>query len=354
MAGAQLGDLRTDGLDHAGNIPTPRRSSGFPNLWHHPRHVREPGHQVPNFGSASRRMHPDKDIALSDHRVRNVPELQHVRRAVPVLNDGLHRSLLYCRTCFRTSYVSRTLYEMSTRGDRGAVRGIDKDRVVRAAIELADRDGLESLTMRKLADALGVGTMSAYYYVANKDALLDEMVDVVYSEIEPPGSDAGWKTAMRDLAFSVCDALRRHPWATPLMESRAEPGPANLRHHDHVLRLLVEAGFTIEMAVHAYNAIDSYVYGFALQERNLPFESPDKVRDVAEHILARAAEEYPYLARVTAQFAADYDYRQEFAFGLDLLLDGIENVAPTGARGTAPDRRTATGKRAGRRRASGS
>jgi hypothetical protein len=132
------------------------------------------------------------------------------------------------------------------------------------------------------------------------------------------------------------------------MESRAEPGPANLRHHDHVLRLLVGAGFTIEMTVHAYNAVDSYVYGSALQERNLPFESPDQLQDVAEHILARVAEEYPYLARVTARFAAaGFVYGQVFDFGLCLFLDGIESIAPTGGRGTALDRWTATGKAGG-------
>ncbi len=210
---------------------------------------------------------------------------------------------------------------------------------MRAAIELADGDGIESLTMRKLADALGVGTMSVYHYVANKDELLDEMVDVVYAGIELPAGGTGWRTAMRDRAVLVRGALRRHPWATALMESRASPGPANLRHHEQVLRLLDEAGFSIELAVHAYSALDAYIYGFALQQSSLPFESPDQVRDVAEHILTRAADDYPHLTRVTAELAvAGYDHDQEFEFGLDLLLDGIDQVRA--GRGTATRERT--------------
>jgi AcrR family transcriptional regulator len=116
--------------------------------------------------------------------------------------------------------------------------------------------------------------MSLYYHVANKDELLDGMVDVVYGEIDPPSSGANWKSAVRRVAISARGALARHRWAIPLMESRRRPGPASLRHHDAVLGCLREAGFSIAGAVHAFSALDSYVHGFALQEQTLPFETP--------------------------------------------------------------------------------
>jgi AcrR family transcriptional regulator len=145
--------------------------------------------------------------------------------------------------------------------------------VLRAATVLADRVGVGSLSMRKLAQELGVEAMSLYHHVANKDDLLDGMVDLVFGEIELPSGDAGWKAAMRRRAISAREALRRHPWATGLMESRSTPGAANLRHHDAVLGILRGAGFSVELAAHAYSLLDSYIYGFALQEKTVPFDS---------------------------------------------------------------------------------
>ena len=154
--------------------------------------------------------------------------------------------------------------------------------MLRAAIAFADEKGIESLSMRKLGQQLGVEAMSLYKHVANKDDMLDGMVDVVFSEIDLPSSGVHWKQAMRQRAFSAREALACHPWAIGLTESRMKPGPANLRHHDSVLGCLREEGFSIEMALHAYSALDSYIYGFALQERSLPFETPDQVSEVIE------------------------------------------------------------------------
>lgn len=203
---------------------------------------------------------------------------------------------------------------------------LTKDRVLRAAVALADRNGIESLTMRKLAHELDAGAMSLYYHVANKDELLDGMVDLVYEEIEPPSSDADWKTALRRVAVAAREALVRHRWAIPLMESRARPGPANLRHHDAVIGLLRDAGFSVELAVHAYSALDSYVYGFALQEQTLPFETPGELAELGESMLQQfAADEYPHLAETIVELTkVDYDFADEFEFGLELILDGLE------------------------------
>jgi AcrR family transcriptional regulator len=183
--------------------------------------------------------------------------------------------------------------------------------------------------MRKLAQELGVEAMSLYHHVANKDDILDGIVDVVFSEIDLPSGEAGWKVAMRKRAISARDALRRHPWATGLMESRSTPGPATLRHHDAVLGVLRTAGFSIELAAHAYSLLDSYIYGFALQETSLPFETSEELAAVAEAILGNlSADEYPHLTEIAVEHALQpgYDYGNEFVFGLDLILDGLEKA----------------------------
>ncbi len=208
---------------------------------------------------------------------------------------------------------------------------LDRDRVVRAAIALADGGGLGSLTMRKLAEKLDVVPMALYKHVANKDELLDAMVDVVFGELEFP-TGAGWRTAMRARAISMREGLLRHPWAVGLMEVRT-PGPANLRHHNATMGCLrEEAGLPFRMAIHAYSAMDSYIYGFALLERTLPFDTPEQYAEVVE-ARARAfaeehpspADEYPYLFEIVVEFGkSGYDYNEEFGFGLDLILDGIE------------------------------
>lgn len=206
--------------------------------------------------------------------------------------------------------------------------------MLRAAVRLADEGGLEALTMRRLGQALGVEAMSLYNHVAGKEDVLDGLVDVVFAEIELPCEHNDWKTAMRRRAISAREALARHRWGIGLMESRVHPGPANLRHHDSVLRCLREAGFSLEMAGHAYSALDSYIYGFALQQANLPFDTGEQAAEVAETIMGQfPTREYPDLAdfAIKRVMRPGYSYTDEFEFGLDLLLDGLEAALPATA-----------------------
>jgi AcrR family transcriptional regulator len=220
---------------------------------------------------------------------------------------------------------------MATRASRSTRRRtpLTRERVLRAAMALADQGGFDGLTMRRLAKELGVEAMSLYKHVANKDDLLDGMVDVVFGEIELPSQDDDWRTAMRDRAISVRGALTRHPWATPLMQSRSRPGPATLRHHDAVIGALRAAGFPIALVAHAFSALDSYIYGFALQQRALPFETGEDTAALAQSIMASfPADQYPHLVELTVEHVLQpgYDYGEEFEFGLDLLLDGLERA----------------------------
>jgi AcrR family transcriptional regulator len=210
--------------------------------------------------------------------------------------------------------------------------------VLHAAVALAARDGIESLSMRKLADELGVGAMTLYHYVPNKDELLDGMVDIVFGEIELPSADADWRTAMRRRALSTREVLNRHRWAVGLMESRATPGLASLRLHDAVLGCLRDARFSIEQTVQAYSVLDAYIYGFALQEKTVPFDdaagaaavAAEQTREFAERAeerqLATLAEEFPHLFEVVAGHVAEvgYDFAAAFEYGLDLILDALE------------------------------
>jgi len=209
---------------------------------------------------------------------------------------------------------------------------LNRERVVRAAVALADDAGLEALSMRKLGQRLGVEAMSLYNHVANKDDLLDGMIDVVFSEIDLPVVDVGWRKTMSQRAASVREALARHPWATGLMELRTTHGPASLRHAEAVLDRLREAGFSIEDATHAFWLLDSYIYGFAIQEAGLPFGTPEELAEMAEIVLPQvSAAEYPRLNEAAAaSLAAGYDYTDEFEFGLDLILDGLERLRNTG------------------------
>jgi AcrR family transcriptional regulator len=207
---------------------------------------------------------------------------------------------------------------------------LTRERVLAAAIDLADRDGIASLSMRKLAQELGVEAMSLYHHVANKDAILDGLIDLVFGEIDLPVGEADWKAAMRRRAISAREVLRRHPWATGLMESRSTPGPATLRHHDAVLGILRNAGFPLELAAHAYSLLDSYIYGFALQETSLPFSTPEETAEVAQAMMAEfPADAYPHLTEIAVEHVLQpgYSYASEYLFGLDLILDGLERLA---------------------------
>jgi AcrR family transcriptional regulator len=214
----------------------------------------------------------------------------------------------------------------SETGRRGR---LSRERVLQTATNRADEGGLEALTMRSLGEELEVAPMALYRHIANKDDLIDAMIDVVFSEVGLPSGGTDWKTAMRQRAISVRDALARHRWAIGLMESRRTPGPANLRHHDAVLGKLRAAGFSVELAAHAYSVLDSYVYGFALTKLNLPFDSSAEVAEVAEDMLQPfPVNEYPNLVEFITEHALKpgYDYGDEFDYGLELVLDGLESA----------------------------
>jgi AcrR family transcriptional regulator len=202
---------------------------------------------------------------------------------------------------------------------------LSRDRVLRAALELADEGGIGALTMQQIGRRLGVEAMSLYRHVRNKDDILDGIVDFVFAEIELPADRSNWRTVLRARSISTRAALRRHPWAITLMESRLAPGPSNLRSHDEMLAVLLDAGFSAAMATHASNLVDSYVLGFALQETNFPFSNAEELAAVGEQMLAQVpADQYPNLVRVSDELlASGFDYRDEFEFGLDLILDGI-------------------------------
>ncbi|MFH5821186.1 TetR/AcrR family transcriptional regulator [Georgenia sp. AZ-5] len=209
---------------------------------------------------------------------------------------------------------------------------LTRERVLGRAVAIADEKGLGALTMRSLAQELGVKPMSLYHYVANKDAILDGIVDMVFAEMELPSAGGDWRAELARRAASARTVLRRHPWAIALMESRSTPGPATLRHHDAVLGTLRGAGFSLPMTAHAYALLDAYVYGFALQEAALPFDR-DTAPEVTEAIAAQfSPEEYPHLVELTVGHALQpgYDFGDEFEFGLGVILDALAAALPQG------------------------
>ncbi len=211
---------------------------------------------------------------------------------------------------------------------------LTRERILQVALRLADQGGLESLSMRRLGQELGVEAMALYYHFANRDEIVDGIVDLVFGEVDLPTGDGAWKAAMRARGISLRDALLRHRWAIGLMESRAHPGPASLRHHDAVIGSLLAGGFSMALTAHAYSVLDGYLFGFALTKLNLPFQSGDAVAEVAQEMLAPfPVDEYPNLVAFITDHAMQpgYDYGDEFEYGLDLVLDGLER-----ARGSSP------------------
>jgi AcrR family transcriptional regulator len=212
---------------------------------------------------------------------------------------------------------------------------LSRERVLRSAVAVADAGGIASLTIRSLAEELGVKPMSVYHHVANKDEILDGIVDLVFNEIELPAADGDWQSEMRRRAASARQALKRHPWAIGLMESRTAPGPATLRHHDAVIGALRAGGFSVEMTAHAYALLDSYIYGFALQEASLPFKGPETVGEIAEPMLRQfPAGEYPHFIEMATEFILrpGYDFGNEFEFGLNMILDALTRTIPVKGR----------------------
>ena len=211
---------------------------------------------------------------------------------------------------------------------------LNKERVLRAAIALADKRGIEALSMRKLAEELGVEAMSLYHYVSNKDELLDGITDIVASEIEAPPARGDWKSAVRTSAISFHDALARHPWACSLMMSSV--GPARLRYMESLLRRLREAGFSPQLTHHAYHALDSHIIGFTLWAAGYTTAmraDPSAVESFLEQV---PADQYPYFLEHADQHMkpTKRDAVSEFEFGLDLILDALEKIRRTRKKAT--------------------
>lgn len=214
---------------------------------------------------------------------------------------------------------------MSPRAGSTGRQPLSRERILDGAIRVADERGIEALTIRSLAAELGVKPMALYHHVAGKDEILDGIVDRVFADIDLPSRTADWRTATAERARSQRAVLRRHPWATPLLDSRAAPGPAILEHHDAVLGLLRDAGFPLALAAHAYSVLDSYVYGFVLTETALPFDADTAVETAEAMMAAFPSDAYPNLAAFMVEHVREgYDYADEFEFGLDLILEALE------------------------------
>lgn len=232
--------------------------------------------------------------------------------------------------------MAKTTGKAARAGEAAERVPLSRERVLRGAVAVADAGGIAALTIRTLAQELGVKPMSVYHYVANKDEILDGIVDLVFSEFELPAPGGDWREEMRRRADSAREVLRRHPWATALLQSRLNAGPATLRHHNAVIGALREAGFTVEQTAHAFALIDSYLYGFAMSETALPIHGPESVADLAEVMVRRfPADEYPHLFEFTTEHIMQpgYDFGAEFGYGLNLILDALAESLPDGSSG---------------------
>jgi AcrR family transcriptional regulator len=204
---------------------------------------------------------------------------------------------------------------------------LSRERVLRAAIALADEGGIEALSMRKLAKELGVEAMSLYNHVANKDEILGGISDLVASEIDLPSDGADWKTAIRQSAISARDAYLRHPWASGLWMTRQSGGPAQLRRADWTLRTLREAGLTKDLIYHAYHIVESHILGFTLQQLNFPYKGEELAGMAATFLEQLPADEYPdFVEHVMQHLEPRQGDEGGFEFGLDLVLDGLERL----------------------------
>jgi AcrR family transcriptional regulator len=206
---------------------------------------------------------------------------------------------------------------------------LTRERVLRTALTIADEGGIESLSMRKLGQELGVEAMSLYHHVANKDDIIDGITETVLEEIEDPSWEGDWKAEIRRTAISSHEVFLRHRWACSLMMHRPRVSPARLGWMEALLRTLREAGFSADMTHHAYHALDSHITGFTLWQVNMPFETKAELVDLAEGFLREIpADEYPYIIEHAEQHLAPSspDGATEFEFGLDLILDGLERL----------------------------
>lgn len=209
------------------------------------------------------------------------------------------------------------------------------ERVIEGAVRLADRIGVDALTIRKLADEIDAKPMTIYHHVPNKEAIIDGMVDVVFAEVDLPPENLDWKSAILVRSRSMREALAQHTWAAPLMESRTSPGPATLTHHDAVIGCFRRAGFSFELTATAFATVDAFIYGYALQAAALPGTDGEDVAEVAEAMSDHMpAYLYPHLTEFTVGHVLQpgYDFGVQFEIGLGLILDGLERAADAEAR----------------------
>ena len=205
---------------------------------------------------------------------------------------------------------------------------LTRERVLRAALAIADESGIESLSMRLLGRRLGVEAMSLYNHVANKDEILDGILELVVEEITIPSVGADWRSAMKERAVSALRAFNHHPWASALMDSRVSSGPARLRYFDAMIGTLHRAGFSIELAARAFSVLDCYIYGFGRQRLNMASSDVKQHEKRAEAFRDVLPDEvYPYLAQMAElTMKKGYDEDADFEFGLNLILDGLESI----------------------------
>jgi AcrR family transcriptional regulator len=205
---------------------------------------------------------------------------------------------------------------------------LSRERVLQAALAMADEGGIESLTMRKLAHELGVEAMSLYHYVAKKDDLLAGIVDIVLIEMALPATESDWKSAIRQSAISAHDVLTRHPWACRLILGMKGISTARLRYMESLLATLRQADFPPDLTYHAYHALDSHIMGFTLWVGNFPADSKDLAALASDFLKDFPAGEYPYLAEHIEQHVtgSGHDGESDFEFVLDLILDGLERL----------------------------
>jgi AcrR family transcriptional regulator len=211
---------------------------------------------------------------------------------------------------------------------------LTRDRILQAALQLADDSGIQSLTMRKLGETLGFEAMSLYNHVANKDDVLDGMLDLVLVECEPPSPSGDWATAIRNSAISVHEALRRHPWACTLLMAPGRIRPARLRYMDLLLGRLREAGFSADTTYHAYHVLDGYIFGFSLWETSHTYTADEISKFAAIFTEMITPDRYPYLHEHAQQHFSEGQHREvsAFEFGLDLVVDGLKRLRASGSR----------------------
>ncbi len=234
---------------------------------------------------------------------------------------------MYNRLCI-TILKEVKMAKNSTKSSNKSIP-LSKERVIKYAIKLADAGGIEALSMRKLGQTLGVEAMALYHYFSNKNQLIEGMIDYVHGEIKVPTGEVDWRVFMQKRAESAFGVLLLHPWASPIMEAGVNPGPSTLRDSDNCMKSLREAGFSVEMTVHAITLLNIYIYGAAQQYSRLNFSNSQEAADFSETIRNQfPIDEYPYLGEIITEYMmkSSYDARQEFEFGLDLILNGIERI----------------------------